>query len=211
VTTVAAIADLHGFLPDVPPCDVLLVAGDVCPVQDHGLERQRRWLETSFTDWLGGIEAGTIVGIAGNHDFVAQADPALMCSLPWRYLCDESVDAGGLRIHGSPWTPTFYDWAFMQDDPDLAAVWAAIPDDIDVLVTHGPPHGHADIAVHGLHCGSETLTARLAELDRLRLHVFGHIHEGGGIRETLGAATLANVSYVDFDYRPAHPSAVFDL
>ena len=72
---VAAISDLHGFLPDVPACDVLLVAGDICPVEDHDLDFQRRWLEGPFSDWLRGLDAGEIVGIAGNHDFVAQADP----------------------------------------------------------------------------------------------------------------------------------------
>jgi Icc-related predicted phosphoesterase len=65
--------------------------------------------------------------------------------------------------------------------------------------------------VHGLHVGSETLAKRLPDLERLQLHAFGHIHEAGGSRDALGLATLANVSYVDFDYRPAHPAPVFEL
>ena len=211
MSRVAAIADLHGFLPEIEPCDVLLVAGDVCPVHDHGLDYQRRWVENPFSEWLRSIEAGTIVGIAGNHDFVAQADPELMRALPWTYVCDETVEADGLRIHGSPWTPTFMDWAFMKDEAELAAVWARIPGDVDVLVTHGPPLGHGDLVVNGRHAGSETLLQRLAGLSRLRLHVFGHIHEAGGSRSRLGDAELVNVSYVDFDYRPARPAAVFEL
>ena len=50
----------------------------------------------------------------------------------------------------------------MKDEADLAAVWALIPPDVDVLVTHGPPFGHGDLAVHGVHVGSDTLAARLA-------------------------------------------------
>jgi Icc-related predicted phosphoesterase len=208
---VAAISDLHGFLPKVPACDVLLVGGDVCPVEDHALEFQRKWLEGPFAEWLAGVDADAVVGIAGNHDFVAEADPGLMRSLPWTYLCDETTDVGGLRFHGAPWTPTFMEWAFMQHDADLAVVWASIPADTDILMTHGPPFGHGDLAVHGLHCGSQTLAARLPELERLRLHVFGHIHEGWGARELDGGTTIANVSHVDFDYRPVQPAAVFEL
>jgi Icc-related predicted phosphoesterase len=208
---VAAIGDLHGFLPAIPPCDILLIGGDVCPVRNHRLDYQRAWLEGPFAEWLSRIEAGTIVGIAGNHDFVAQDDPELMRRLPWHYLCDEGLEVDGLAIYGSPWTPTFGDWAFMRDDPMLAAVWAGIPDDVDVLLTHGPPLGHGDLTDSGVASGSATLLDRLARLPRLRLHAFGHIHERGGDRAELGGATIANVSHVGLDYRPARPAAVFEL
>jgi Icc-related predicted phosphoesterase len=208
---VAATGDLHGHLPDVLACDVLLVTGDVCPVSDHRLEFQRRWLEGPFTDWLARADAGAIVGIAGNHDFVAEADAALMRELPWTYLCDETAVVDGLTVHGSPWVPTFREWAFMRDDSELEEVWTRIPADVDVLVTHGPPFGHGDLVVDGRRAGSATLARRLGELPRLRLHVFGHIHEAGGSLDRLGGASLANVSHVDFDYRPALAPVVFDL
>lgn len=208
---VAAIADLHGHLPQVPPCDVLLVGGDVCPVEDHGLDFQRRFIEGPFADWLGAADADTIVGIAGNHDFVAEASPGLMRTLPWTYLCDETIRAGELVVHGSPWIPTFRNWAFMREDTELEAIWARIPPDVDVLLTHGPPLGYGDLMVDGRRGGSATLTRRLPELEHLRLHVFGHIHEAGGSLDRLGGASLANVSHVDFHYRPARPAAVFEL
>ena len=121
----------------------------------------------------------------------------------------------GLTIHGTPWTPTFYDWAFMRDDDELAETgWGADPEGADIVLTHGPPLGHGDLVVNGKHAGSATLARRIEALPGLRLHIFGHIHEAGGSRGSRGSATRrrANVSYVDFeDYSPAQPAAVFEL
>ena len=50
--------------------------------------------------------------------------------------------------------------------------------------------------------------ARLETAEGLRLTPHFSPHPPAG--RTL-PATIANVSYVDFDYRPAHPAAVFEL
>ena len=57
----------------------------------------------------------------------------------------------------------------------------AVPDDIDVLLTHGPPKLHMD-DVAGRHKGCEHLLREIWRLkgNRLKLVVFGHIHEGYG-------------------------------
>jgi hypothetical protein len=71
-------------------------------------------------------------------------------------------------------TPRHGNWAFQY--PRTQDTWKdRVPDDIDILVTHGPPKAHLDLT--GLGC--EFL---LAELWRIqpRLHVFGHIHAGYG-------------------------------
>ena len=44
--------DLHGYLPPVQTCDVLLIAGDVCPIQSHKLDFQADWLKWTFIPWL---------------------------------------------------------------------------------------------------------------------------------------------------------------
>lgn len=72
---VVATSDLHGFLPQIPPCDLLLIAGDVCPVWNHRLPFQRKWLRETFTPWLESLPARKIVGVWGNHDSIAESNP----------------------------------------------------------------------------------------------------------------------------------------
>ena len=102
---VAAVADLHGWLPAVPPCDLLLLAGDLCPVTNHDTGYQADWLDGPFRAWLEALPAGAIVAIAGNHDLVFEQAPDLVPDLPWTYLEDSAARVGGLTLWGSPWTP----------------------------------------------------------------------------------------------------------
>lgn len=209
---VVALSDPHGRLPErVPECDLLLVAGDLCPFEDESLEFQRRWVETTLAPWLEAQPAGGVVAVAGNHDFAFAADPALPRTLPWRYLDGEQTSVDGLRVWGSPLTPTFGDWAFQAPDAELAATWAAIPDEVDVLLVHGPPHGLGDRTVAGGAAGSRTLLARIGELAALRLVVFGHIHEGRGGGATATGAAWRNVSLVDVRFRPVHAPVELEL
>ncbi len=141
---VAATADLHGFLPPVPDCDLLVLAGDLAPADDHGIGRQQAWLDGPFRWWLEELPATHVVGIAGNHDFVFERAPdRVPADLRWTYLQDSSADVAGLRLFGSPWTPWFHDGAFNAPRRDgeqfLTDRFAPCPDDADVPLLHGPP------------------------------------------------------------------------
>lgn len=215
---IGAVSDLHGWLPPFPDeqLDLLLVAGDIGFFDHDGqhLESFKGYSSTvdEFADWL--REAGCpVVGIAGNHDFALEQNPALGYDLPWTYLEDEDTIVNGLRIHGSPWCNRFGRWAFMLDEDDLTRKYARIPDDTEILLTHGPPHGMGDLAPekYGLpptkHVGSTSLAARLTALDDLKLHVFGHIHGGRG-----DYGTSHNVALVGENYEPVRAGvAVFEL
>lgn len=207
---ICCISDLHGHLPEVPPCDLLLLAGDLVPTDCHGRTKGRNWLGTKFRAWLGAIPAATtVVGVAGNHDFVfAEGYPEFDRPLPWTYLQDSATTAGGLSIWGTPWQPTFFDWAFNLDEPDLAAKWDLIPERTDVLLLHGPPFGHGDPTPRGP-VGSRSLLQRI-EAIRPRLAVAGHIHSGYGVYR-IGPTTFVNASHLDEQYAPAHRPVLLDL
>lgn len=209
MATVVAVADLHGNLPaELPDGDVLVVAGDVCPLEDHSPGFQRRWLEDSFYPWLDRLPHPEIVWIAGNHDFACAEDG-------WEpggrgtYLLDSATTAAGLRFWGTPWIPKLHLWAFYADDDERAVRCAEIPP-VDVLVSHGPPLGHGDRLVGGGRAGCRFLAARIAATVP-QLCICGHIHEDHG-RSRIGASTVANVAWVDELYVVRPDAAMsFDL
>lgn len=202
MTHVVAVSDLHGQLPPIPPCDLLVVAGDICPLADHTAGAQRVFLEGRFADWLVAAPAAAVVGIAGNHDLLAEADPGLAESLPWTYLCNSGAEVAGLQVWGSPFAVTYGDWAFMQSDAELEQRFDAIPGGLDILVVHGPPYRVLDRARRGVDTGSRALRRAILRA-RPRLGIFGHIHEAHGEAE-LGDTRCLNVSLVDERYVVRH-------
>lgn len=212
---VRAISDLHGFLFDIEPCDLLLIAGDICPVRDHSLDAQAKFLDGDFRRWLDRVPAKHVVGVCGNHDFIFERDPGRVPrDLRWTYLQDSSAMVEGLKVYGTPWQPWFYDWAFNLYEPDLVPKWEMIDGDADILVFHGPPAGYGDLTIDGNRTGSPSQLARIRKIGP-KLVVFGHIHEGRGqwtIPNDRGGETiLANVSSVNVRYRRVHEPMAFEV
>ena len=185
-----AISDTHGYHDrlEVPDGDVLIHGGDLTK---HG----RLEDVEAFDRWLAGLPHRHKIVIAGNHDFCFQHRPREARALLRHaiYLEDRAVEVEGVKFYGSPWQPEFFDWAFnLPRGPALAAVWAKIPDDTQVLITHGPPLGIGDLTHRGPHVGCEDLLRRVRQV-RPRLHVFGHIHEAAG-RYDVDGTTFVNAS-----------------
>lgn len=193
------ISDLHGYLPEIKPCDVLVIAGDICPVTDHRVYHQACWLSTTFKDWLSRQPVRKTIATWGNHDFIGQKAPERVdAGIPWTMLVDQQYVFEGLRFWGSPWQRRFSDWAFNLEEHELAEKYAAIPADIDVLISHGPPHGYGDW--EGGYLGSPSLTSWIHDYGP-ELVVCGHIHGGYGI-SMCGDTRVVNASLMDVEYRP---------
>jgi predicted phosphodiesterase len=178
---------------DLPGGDILIHAGDFMNSGRHKHEA------TEFFEWFDSLNNyENKIFIAGNHDFIMQTDPDWVkeCLTKYQsidYLRDEEwVDyhdgpngdfpEDNIRIYGSPWQPEFFNWAFNlpRNGEEMKARWDAIPDNTDILITHGPAYGYLDIpGGQNVRVGCEMLRHRVDEF-RPKIHVFGHIHGSAG-------------------------------
>jgi Icc-related predicted phosphoesterase len=128
------------------------------------------------------------------------------------YLENGSVDIEGVKIWGSPYSPTFgYGWGFNKDRGyDINEVWNTIPMDTDIVITHSPIYGYNDVAQNtNQNVGCEDLYHRLQEV-KPHLHFAGHIHEGYGYRETTWGGYSFNGSSCNLRYEAVNPPITFD-
>jgi Icc-related predicted phosphoesterase len=202
---VYAVSDLHGYYPPyIPECETLLLGGDYCPTRD--LEQERRYLLGKFKDWLDGLllakTVKRIIAIAGNHDRILETDRSVADALPWIYLQDSGVEIETIKFYGTPYTRTFYDWAFIESEDKLQERFKLIPEGLDILLTHGPAYGILDVNAQREHCGSPSLLYRIKEVKPDSV-VCGHIHEGHGIMQE-GKTRYYNVAYINGKYEPKY-------
>ena len=205
-------SDLHGALPTVPDCDLLLVGGDYC--HDH---RDIWWYRSPFRKWLESIRDRGIetVAVAGNHDIPFVKDPTLPRSLPWTYLDDEYTTFKGLKIFGTARQLPFGDgrWVYNTPEEKMEALWASVDADTDIIISHGPPNGIGDGVRrrNGTieNTGSPSFKKRIAEIQP-KLVLVGHIHEGMGMY-TFGRTTIVNGSRMNELYEPTRQPIVLDF
>jgi Icc-related predicted phosphoesterase len=199
---ICMISDLHGNLPEIEPCDLLLIGGDISPVASHDLVFQRSWLESNFAAWCDSLDVENIVAIAGNHDFIFEEDkmyykrlelviPSLI------YLEDSKYEIGELSIWGSPWSRQFGSWAFMTNELQLERIYNSIPE-VDIILSHNPPYGCGDRVVSGEYVGSSDLRSKIKAI-KPKLVVCGHIHEGFG-HYKIGECLVKNASLMNEFY-----------
>jgi len=188
--------------------DILIHTGDISTM---GYEHEF----LNFLNWFNSIPSYTYkVFIGGNHDWVFQQQPdhvkRVMKYYPnITYLMDDFVYFAewGLKVYGSPWQPEFYNWAFNlpRNGEELEWVWSKIPDDTDILLTHGPAYGFVDKVIGRYdNLGCEKLAERI-KVVQPTLHVCGHIHSGNGVAYN-GKTTHINASVLneryDYAYKP---------
>lgn len=204
---IVCLADTHTEhkIIKVPPGDVLIFAGDA---------EFRTILDVvNFNQWLGTLPHQYKIAIGGNHDFFAERNYATTKSTLTNAIYlenEEYILPNGMKLWASPYTKRFYDWAFMLDDDKIGELWAKIPDDTDILVTHGPAYGINDIGIFKYgHVGDKALAERIKQIHP-KYHICGHIHRGYGITK-LNKTSYINCSVMDEDYQVVNKPTVFTI
>ena len=235
---IVCISDTHGLhkimenYGTLPDGDVLVHAGDCTNVgKPHEVKE--------FVEWFMNLKGfDTKIFIAGNHDFAFEEHryPYNKGDYDWYYhlmneenlsqsdvvylednsFIIESPEFGKpIKFWGSPWQPEFYNWAFNlpRMGEELEKYWSMIPEDTDVLITHGPPNGFGDYVNNWRqpirNVGCELLTFHVKRVKPL-LHVFGHIHEGYGMY-TNEHTSFVNASICTERYIPSNKPVVIEL
>lgn len=220
-----------------PAGDILIVAGDNHPNYSRD-QIKDAWIQKAhfyerFCPLLSGLlKRGIykdIVVIAGNHDrlyaYHQEECEDYFKHIGVTYLHDSGAIVQGLKFWGSPWTPWFFGthWVFNMRGKEAEglytpghteSIWDQIPDDTDVLVTHGPPYGILDkcrnLTTNKPHnVGCPTLLKKVEEV-KPRLHVFGHVHEGYGRIDT-DDTIFINAAVHNESFKPKNPIQIVGL
>lgn len=138
-----------------------------------------------FLKWFSGLSIKNKIIIAGNHCAWANKkyNKDRLKDLGIIYLEHGYYELEGKRFFGSPYTPNFATWHFMKDRGKLGTYWQVLDENIDVLITHGPPKGILDLSHDRYgnleYCGDSALLKAVLRT-KPRFHHFGHIHNSEG-------------------------------
>jgi len=206
----------------VPDGDVAVCCGDITTSGQLSVMYD-------FAQWMGALPHKNKIAIFGNHDaFEHKSDSrdeaiGYLVDNGITYLEDNEVIIDGVKFYGSPWTPTYGNYSFMASrGEEIARKWNAIHDDVSVLITHGPPYEILDEVRTGevwfgeeiiRNPGCEMLVKRIQQLKNLKVHCFGHIHSGAGVKviNDIIFANCASCAIINNEYVIGNPVRVIDV
>lgn len=174
--------------------DLVIGAGDFCNMRE-GLDRAM--------EMLSGLQA-PFVAVPGNAESADELRRALGNS--GRVLHGEALEFQGLSLfglgYGIPVTP-FGAWSCDMSEAAAACALTACSG-VDILITHAPPKGVADVTSSGLSVGSTAIRDAIRRCQP-QLALFGHVHDCWGQDGMIGETRAVNLGPVPnwFDLVPS--------
>lgn len=158
---------------------IIIHCGDVADEQN---QTQNFKEAAAFFHWLKQFPAKAKLVVPGNHD-IALYHKTYVPDPEWniKILRHEEYTHEGVKFFGSPYTKTYGSgWAYNINPSKIAKKWAEIPDDTDILITHGPPKMIGDLTPESnkLYAqeGDKSLLNRIKDI-KPKYHLYGHFHD----------------------------------
>ena len=234
---ITAISDLHGNLINIAPCDLLLICGDISPLEiqrDH--IQMTKWVFGELLDWVMKLPCDRVVFTPGNHDFwfekfCTESMQTIFNTSKFVILIDREFeywkDNEHITIYGTPWIKPIGridNWAFEAAPTALTTYYYQIPENVDILITHDAPAlGYVGIEVSGRDSMdfSNSILAEAIKSKKPKYAICGHVHEGKHPFEDIenidefgtdyGIIKVANCSILDDSYSINYEPLTFEL
>ena len=206
LTVISDTHDLHEKIT-IQKTDVLIHCGDATNYgHTQDIKRFLRWFAEQPTRYR--------IYVPGNHDFATQRETSKWIEEAKRLnidlLADRAITIEGRVFYGTPWSPTYGNWAWMAYETSLSYRYLEIPDTTEFLISHTPPRDCVDLVDRGERVGSIALKDRILTLPSLKYVFCGHIHEAAGAA-FIGDIGVYNCTMVNRSHRIVYQPRVFDV
>jgi Icc-related predicted phosphoesterase len=202
---IVIISDTHSHEIETPECDVLIHCGDAT---NKGTTKEYH----TFIEWFSKAKAKHKIYVPGNHDFGVQdiLITQMIKESGINFLLDDKLIIDSVVFYGTPWCPKYGNWNFMPNDQMIRKYRDAIPDDVNVLITHSPPHSILDLTLGSENAGCDHLYNKIKKLDKLKVNCFGHIHEAYG-QLKIDDVLFINAAIMNFFTKTINKPVVIEL
>lgn len=213
---IVAVSDFHGTLKKIPKyiqaseVDLLIMAGDMEPTYVENMDLasdyfhmggfrkinavneardQTKWTVNILQPWVKRIAPRHTISVNGNHTFMNSEDVFdLACALN-----SKTIEVDGIKIGLLAGSMNFSgEWSDEVAEDEMERRILELDPNIEILVSHVPPHGILDKTDGGHRIGCRNLTKAIfgssfdengPHFKKLKLHFFGHCHEAHGTEE----------------------------
>ena len=227
---IVAISDLHGYLPELPECDIVCICGDIVPLDiQRNTFKSVSWFQLKFRPWAENLKCNKVLFIAGNHDFYLEEcykknhvywgimEDLFLYNTKLYYLCDSTFKYENKIFYGTPWIPDLKKWAFYGNHKELNDKFGLIPSNCDVLLTHCPPKFSTcgtvlqkNVFNTNTDYGCQELKDAI-DILHPKWNFCGHVHSGYHGIITLKDTNIVNVSLKDEYYNVAYNPFIIEL
>lgn len=227
IMKITAVSDLHGNLIDIEECTVLLICGDISPLNiQKDYIQMTKWFFNEFYNWINNLPCDYVILIPGNHDFWFEKfikDGTMYLWDKLSILINDTAEIfygiKHIKIFGTPYCKDFGNWPFMPGNNKLPELYDKIPEDVDILICHDSPSiGYVGNIMekanktypNGIPAGNKYLADAIFD-KRPKYVLSGHIHSGDHELKDYDGIKCANVSILDEDYNIAYKPLTFEI